>query len=99
MGASWHSDAGAPRDRGNVGNDPLAAQAPGKPNVASEPVLPVPSGHAGLTLHLLRRQFPGVPMWYGLETRRFWALLNGQLYEAPSVEALSQQIRVVHALT
>lgn len=43
-------------------------------------------------LHVLRHRFPGVVLWFGHATRRFWALVGDQLIEAENAPELSAAI-------
>ncbi|MGH3389103.1 MAG: hypothetical protein ACRDOO_09525 [Actinomadura sp.] len=38
----------------------------------------------------LRERFVGVPIWFGNSTRRFWAVLGGQLVEAADAAELDR---------
>ncbi|GAA2441049.1 hypothetical protein GCM10010191_66440 [Actinomadura vinacea] len=45
---------------------------------------------AAVAVEGLREQFPGIPLWYGLHTRMFWALV--QVADSPRlVEAITPQ--------
>ncbi|MFC5754989.1 hypothetical protein [Actinomadura rugatobispora] len=45
---------------------------------------------AALAVEELREQFPGVPLWFGLHTRMFWALVR--VADSPRlVEAITPQ--------
>jgi hypothetical protein len=43
-------------------------------------------------LHLLRRRFPTVILWFGQATRHFWALVDDRLIEAESPQELANAI-------
>lgn len=40
----------------------------------------------------LRTRFPGVSIWYGNYTRRYWAIVAGQLVEATSAAELRSML-------
>ncbi|MGI5164479.1 hypothetical protein ACQEU3_09010 [Spirillospora sp. CA-253888] len=50
----------------------------------------------GLTLDGLKRRFPGVLVWFGRHTGRFWAMVEvrgvPRLVEAVSAERLAEEI-------
>ncbi|GAA2096766.1 hypothetical protein [Actinomadura alba] len=43
-------------------------------------------------LHLLRRRFPTVTLWFGHTTRHFWALVDDRLIEATTPQELANAI-------
>src|ERR1700754_511802 len=43
-------------------------------------------------LHLLRRRFPTVTLWFGNATRHFWALVDDRLIEAKTPQELATAI-------
>mgnify|MGYP001450168139 CR=1 FL=1 len=52
---------------------------------------------AALAVEELRKQFPDVPLWFGLHTRSFWALVqvagSPRLVEAITPQELAAAIR------
>ncbi|MBW8487239.1 hypothetical protein [Actinomadura parmotrematis] len=56
-----------------------------------------PYGAPPHVVGVLRDQFPGVMIWYGLHTRCFWALVGvggrSRLLEAADAEMLAWEIR------
>jgi hypothetical protein len=60
---------------------------PRRPTDAESSPAEVASSLAELAL-----RFPGVLMWYGEHTRRFWAMVGGDLFEAPTAEILTHEI-------
>lgn len=40
----------------------------------------------------LRARYPGVQIWYGNHTGRYWAILAGQLIEASSADELGRML-------
>ncbi|GAA4088599.1 hypothetical protein [Actinomadura miaoliensis] len=46
----------------------------------------------------LEERFPGVRVWYGLATRKWWALEGGRLLEADTPEDLAGQIAWIRRL-
>jgi hypothetical protein len=58
-------------------------------------------GAVAATVAALQRQFPGVVVWYGRTTARWWALLppaeQGHLLEAATPELLTQAIAAARA--
>jgi hypothetical protein len=51
-----------------------------------------------MALHLLRRRFPGTPVWFGSFTRRWWALEGDRLIEAATAEELGRVLDGLRAL-
>ncbi|GAA2096576.1 hypothetical protein GCM10009780_43860 [Actinomadura alba] len=43
-------------------------------------------------LHLLRRRFPTVTLWFGHATRHFWAVMDDRLIEAQTPHGLASAI-------
>ena len=64
--------------------DPVAGRWP---RTSEDPKVNIP-----YELHLLRRRFPTVILWFGQSTRHFWALVDDRLIEAETPQELANAI-------
>ncbi|GAA2113511.1 hypothetical protein [Actinomadura alba] len=48
-------------------------------------------------LHLLRRRFPAITVWFGQATHHYWALVDDRLIEANTALKLADAIRGAQA--